>query len=153
MWGYTGSAPGTSHALALAFALVQHLLCTLHPPRGAHQHLLPQLQHGTRLAPCKWMGKGPAAPLEPALWWWPGPYPHQGHSGANRLLFGCFSFMVHACWNLLPILLFSKAGSCKTNPPPPFFVLCISLAFYQRRMSKEKWLVQESPFFSVRLFG
>lgn len=29
---------------------------------GAHQHLLPQLQHWTCLAPCKWMGKGPASP-------------------------------------------------------------------------------------------
>lgn len=62
MWGYTGSASGTSHPPALAFALVQHLLCRLDAPWGAHQHLLPQLQHWTCLAPCKWMGKGPASP-------------------------------------------------------------------------------------------
>lgn len=62
MWGYTGSASGTSHPPALAFALVQHLLCRLDGPWGAHQHLLPQLQHWTCLAPCKWMGKGPASP-------------------------------------------------------------------------------------------
>lgn len=70
-----------------------------------------------------------------------GPYPHQGHSGANRLSFCCFSCVVHACWNLPPTLSSGKADSWQGASQKhhlPRFVLHISLAFYHRRMSKEK---------------
>lgn len=57
-----------------------------------------------------------------------GPYPRQGHSGANRPLFcfpswkcGWFCYVAPACGEIcLPSSAFSKAGSCnKLHKPPP----------------------------------
>lgn len=144
MWDYTGSAPGTSHPPALAFALVQHLLCRLHAPRGAHQHLLPQLQHWTRSAPRKRMGKGPAAPSGASsvvTTWTLTP-------SANRLFFGCFSCVIHACWNLSPILLFSKAGSGKEHHKTITFLIlfCVSPGLLSQKDEQGEMISSGEPF-------
>lgn len=98
--------------------------------------------------PANGWGKNQLLPLEPALRWQPGPYPHQGHLGANRLFFGCFSCVVHACWNLSPILLFSKAGSCKELHKTITFLLsfCVSPGLLSQKDEQGEVISSGEPF-------
>lgn len=146
MWGYTGSAPGTSHPPALAFALVQPLLCRLHAPQAAHQHLLPQLQHWTCLAPCKQMGKAPAAPSGASSVVMTWTLPPSGLLGANRLFF-VFFFLA---WFMLAgiLLLFSKAGSCEELHKTTTFLVsfCVSPGLLSQKDEQGEMISSGEPF-------
>lgn len=166
MWSYVGSALGKQlPPSCLAFTLVKQLLCRLRVPWGGHRHLVSQLQFWTRLALCKWMGKGPTGPS------WASsavmttvltldPTPSKGIQEQTGFYFAFLNgnMVVFAMWFLLAVKATSHAlclakpaaATSSTNCHPHHFVLCISLAFYHSRMSKEKLLAQENPFFSLR---
>lgn len=170
MWGYRGSPleksfPRSCPCLCPDEAAPAPRLCRLHAPWGGHQHLQSQPRRWTRLTACKWMGKGPTAPS------WAGsavttavlaldPTPGKGIQEQTGLYFVFLhgNVVVFVTWILLAVksashplhLARPAAATSFTNRYLHHFVLCISLAFYHRRMSKEKWLAQESPFFSLR---